>query len=263
MSQLLTPASRQASDAPDTELKQLQIDDPTTDPLLSLDSILEKYLHLLDQHQRLQTELASKLSSGFLSLAHANYTCPPGRRYGADYYDERMKATRRVVLQPSSSRGIKEYVTELGGRPQVGTPGRQIFSFDPATSSGEEEEVGASDQSEPSESDERAVTQELSKSGSENGSVKTTATPRDSSGSSEAEPEADTDIKPECVRRRKRILDPIRWYGILVPPSLRNAQKSFTEAIEGSLPKLASIVLEMRAAEKEISRLRGELRRQQ
>jgi hypothetical protein len=65
MSQLLTPpASRQASEAPVTELKQLQIDDdPTTDPLLSLDSILEKYLHLLDQHQRLQTELASKLSS--------------------------------------------------------------------------------------------------------------------------------------------------------------------------------------------------------
>ena len=28
--------------------------------------------------------------------AHANYTSPPGRRYGADYYDERMKATRKV-----------------------------------------------------------------------------------------------------------------------------------------------------------------------
>jgi hypothetical protein len=107
------------------------------------------------------------------------------------------------------------------------------------------------------------VTEELSKNGSEDGSVKTTATPRDSSVSSEAEPEADTDTNPEFVRKRKRTLDPIRWYGILVPPSLRNAQKSFTEAIQGSLPELASTVVEMRAAEKEISRLREELRRQQ
>lgn len=35
---------------------------------------------------------------GFMALAHANYTCPPGRRYGADYYDERMKATRKLSV---------------------------------------------------------------------------------------------------------------------------------------------------------------------
>jgi len=33
-----------------------------------------------------------------MALAHANYTCPPGRRYGADYYDERMKATRKLSV---------------------------------------------------------------------------------------------------------------------------------------------------------------------
>jgi hypothetical protein len=64
MKQLPTPpASRQSSEVPDTDLKQLHIDDPTPDLLESLDALLEKYLHLLDKHQRLQHVLASKLSS--------------------------------------------------------------------------------------------------------------------------------------------------------------------------------------------------------
>lgn len=107
MSQIPTPpASRPGSDAPAASSELLQ----------SLDTLLEQYLRLLDRQQQLQSGLAKQLSSvrpwfastglfkqdtditvkGFLSLAHANYTSPPGRRYGSDYYDERMKATRKM-----------------------------------------------------------------------------------------------------------------------------------------------------------------------
>jgi hypothetical protein len=52
--------------------------------------------------------------------------------------------------------------------------------------------------------------------------------------------------------------DPLSWYGILVPQSLRSAQKSFTAAIEG-LPELVGVVHEMRILEREISGFRERL----
>ncbi|KAL4821066.1 hypothetical protein BDW67DRAFT_151948 [Aspergillus spinulosporus] len=260
MKQLPTPpASRQNSEVPDTDLKQLQIDDPTPDLLESLDALLEKYLHLLDKYQRLQHVLASKLSSGFLSLAHANYTCPPGRRYGVDYYDERMKASRRVILRPPSSTDREDSTAELESPPHNGASSKEIISIE-FTSSNDEEEQPDTDES--SESDEKALEQEPLKNAGDNDAAETTATLQDSSEASETKTEAEADAKPGSIRRRPRTLDPIKWFGILVPPSLRSAQKSFTEAVEGSLPGLAGIVVEMQAVEKEISELRRRMGRE-
>ncbi|KAL4922208.1 hypothetical protein BDW62DRAFT_79147 [Aspergillus aurantiobrunneus] len=261
MAQLPTPpASRQNSEIPDAELKQLHINNTTPNLLSSLDALLEKYLHLLDKHQRLQSELASKLSSGFLSLAHANYTCPPGRRYGADYYDERMKASRKVTLQSPSSTDKVYHNTELESPTQTGGAWGQIFAIKFTTSSDEEEQADTRNQSELLESDKIALGQEFSNDWGNGDPLKTTVAPRASSNPSKAELKAET--KSESVRRIPRTLDPIRWYGILVPPSLRSAQRSFTELVEGSLPELAGVMVEMQATEKEVSRLRKELGRQ-
>ncbi|KAL3436771.1 hypothetical protein BDV09DRAFT_164393 [Aspergillus tetrazonus] len=270
MKQLPTPpASRQSSEVPDTDLKQLHIDDPTPDPLESLDALLEKYLHLLDKHQRLQHVLASRLSSGFLSLAHANYTCPPGRRYGADYYDERMKASRRVILRPPSSTDREDSTAELEGPPPNGASSKGIFSIEFTSSNDEEEQPDTDEPSGTGEkAPEKALEQEPLKNAGDNNAADTTAAPQDSSEASETKTEAEADADAEAdaksgpVRRRPRTLDPIKWFGILVPPSLRNAQKSFTEAVEGSLPELAGIVVEMQAAEKEITELRRRMGRE-
>lgn len=57
MSQIPTPpVSRHASEVPDV----LQEKSPVVD---SLDTLLERYLGLLDRHQKLQAELAKRLSS--------------------------------------------------------------------------------------------------------------------------------------------------------------------------------------------------------
>ncbi|KAL3472628.1 hypothetical protein BJX99DRAFT_210871 [Aspergillus californicus] len=234
MPQFLTPpASRQSSETPDAELKELHITDPTPDLSKSLDAHLESYLHLLDKHQQLQSELASRLSLGFLSLAHANYTCPPGRRYGADYYDERMKATIRVALQPPSSMTEKDNITGLKQSPQIGSSPKQIFSIVPGTGCGEKQ----SDTSNInlSKSDE-AVEQKHSDNDQDSGSKESTAKFEDSI-SIKTEPEADTELKP--AKKETRASDPIRC-----------------------IPKLASIVFDMQSAEKEILRLRRELGRQ-
>lgn len=37
---------------------------------------------------------------------------------------------------------------------------------------------------------------------------------------------------PAASKSHKSTKDPLRWFGLLVPPSLRTAQKNFTEAVE-------------------------------
>lgn len=64
----------------------------------------------------------------------------------------------------------------------------------------------------------------------------------------------------DSSKERSRFSDPLHWYGILVSPSLRSAQRSFTQAVEQYLPKLASVVVEMRTVEREVEQLRCELR---
>ena len=70
----------------------------------------------------------------------------------------------------------------------------------------------------------------------------------------------ETALKPKHPRKKFHSSDPITWYGILVPPSLRSAQKSFTEAVDNDLPELATVVAKMRAVEKEVDEVRSRLK---
>lgn len=64
---------------------------------------------------------------------------------------------------------------------------------------------------------------------------------------------------PKAEQKKFRSTDPIHWYGILVPQSLRQAQASFTTAIDQQVPDLASTILEMRNLEHQISELQAQL----
>ncbi|KAE8360715.1 hypothetical protein BDV27DRAFT_134040 [Aspergillus caelatus] len=257
MAQIPTPpASRHGSESPDTEYKQIPVVD-TSDLLQSLDTLLERYLHLLDRHQKLQAELATTLSSGFLSLAQANYTCPPGRRYGADYYDERMKATRMVDLDPptSSTKNVEaSSVNESSDESTKRGEFKRIFAIKVPTSDGAEEP------SELTRGENQSHSSDVSTLECEGPEKKSDAKAEDSTTSSDspgAQEPAET--KPRSSEKKPRSSDPIRWYGILVPPFLRSAQKSFTEAVGGPLPELASVVVEMQAVEKEVKRVRKKM----
>lgn len=50
--------------------------------------------------------------------------------------------------------------------------------------------------------------------------------------------------------------DPIRWFGVLVPPALREAQSRAVEAVEDVIPRLASVQAEMAHVEIEVRRAR-------
>ncbi|KAF9888396.1 hypothetical protein FE257_008674 [Aspergillus nanangensis] len=255
MSQVLTPpASHHASESPELEQKKNQAPEVDVAALtLSLDGLLERYLDLLDQHQQLQKEMASRLSSGFLSLAQANYTCPPGRRYGADYYDDRMKATKRMTVHLSPDTRINDDQSgeKDNDRPANSDPLRQIFNIETCT---------ANDSGEQSEEDKKTHLHKLNKeppkaenSDTEEGSDSEAANPTITDDVSNKEIEPTTESNRS--KQKPRSSDPLRWYGILVPPSLRNAQKSFTNAVEDYLPALSSVVVEMQTVEKEISQI--------
>ena len=55
--------------------------------------------------------------------------------------------------------------------------------------------------------------------------------------------------------------DPLIWFGILVPPTLRQAQAAFKNAATGIVPALASIAKEMKDVELEVRRARKKLRK--
>jgi hypothetical protein len=106
----IMPSNVEQTSGKEEELHQLN---------LKLDDLFERYLNLLDQYQAARLELSTQLSSvcfsfiqlrirtwswlqkGFFSLAQANFATNSRVRYGKDYYDERMQATRRVYVNSS------------------------------------------------------------------------------------------------------------------------------------------------------------------
>ncbi|KAL8820961.1 MAG: hypothetical protein Q9223_000915 [Gallowayella weberi] len=57
------------------------------------------------------------------------------------------------------------------------------------------------------------------------------------------------------------IPDPLKWFGILVPPALRATQMSFKHAVIEAIPLLANLTNEMKSMEIEIRRMRKKIKR--
>ncbi|KAL1963761.1 hypothetical protein VTN77DRAFT_7827 [Rasamsonia byssochlamydoides] len=258
MAQIPTPPlSPQASEG------RLHIEDQeekaSQDQILLLDSLLERYLNLLDRHQTLQKEIGKQLSSGFFSLAHANYCSPPGRRYGEDYYDQRMKATRRLLLKTPSL--PPDQKTESGQSHSTSLIYQvQYTSVIPHEEESEDEKDhrGKTEQSGTNISSTSEQEEEDTASGTDSPETSDIPTPPTPSEPTEEEQETQPE-SPEPPRKPFRSDDPLSWYGILVPPSLKNAQRSFTEAIDGNIPELATVISEMRQVEQRVYSLRKEI----
>ncbi|KAH8703805.1 hypothetical protein BGW36DRAFT_287395 [Talaromyces proteolyticus] len=227
------------------------------DKVQQLDKLLEHYLQLIDRHQKLQEQLGKNLSSGVFSLTYANY-CSPTRRFGEDYYDERMKATRRLEITSHSLAGL-----QAGSKWEVPEYKVEYESVLPpkdkqGTSRSKQETEKAPPGSEKSNNHDD---QQSASSGTEaDGQEPEILTPSTSSESQDIVDNDGPETKSQTGARKPfRSDDPISWYGILVPPSLRSAQKSFTEAIDSDIPQLASVLGEMRCVENLVRELRKEI----
>lgn len=65
----------------------------------------------------------------------------------------------------------------------------------------------------------------------------------------------------EKSTQTSRNVDPLRWFGILVPSALRAAQSDFTGAVEGPVARLASVARDLRSQEMEIGRMRKQIKK--
>lgn len=173
-----------------------------------LDKLWESYLTLLDHYTKAQDEIKTHMNSGFLSLAKAQSSAPLGRRYGQDWYDERMKSTKRVHLSNDDSETTEDTITA----------GLQRLSISLAQDPEKNEAKDGTDETIVEEA-ESQPTQQPSPPG----------TP-------EPEPREQTaeDEKIDQTEKPKPV-NPLRWYGILVPPELKKAQSSFSMLVGNPL----------------------------
>ena len=72
------------------------------------------------------------------------------------------------------------------------------------------------------------------------------------------------DTKPtleEADKASGTSIDPLKWFGVLVPPALRASQRSFKSAVVDVVPVLASLSNQMGEIEIEVRRARKRLRK--
>jgi hypothetical protein len=81
--------------------------------------------------------------------------------------------------------------------------------------------------------------------------------PKDEHSETKSEEKSSTDAS----KKTAGIVDPLRWFGILVPPALRTAQSNFITAVEGTVPQLANVTRVLRNQEIEIGRIRKQIKK--
>lgn len=82
----------------------------------------------------------------------------------------------------------------------------------------------------------------------------------DNNGASSHAATSSSDYRPITnTTSFKQSDDPISWFGVLVPQSLRNVQNSFTSVAETIVPQLVNIMMDMREAELKIYDLRNKI----
>ncbi len=97
-------------------------------------------------------------------------------------------------------------------------------------------------------------------SSSESASPKETPPPQQEAAQSNQETEK-PEPEPSSSSKANKSLDPIRWFGILVPPALRTAQSTFISAVERPIPQLATLARDLRSQEIEIGRVRKQIKK--
>lgn len=211
------------------ESRQSTPDSTANDLTEQLDSLLEQYLDLLDQYTKLRENLSKTFSAGFFSLAQAQRTSNlgAGRRYGEEYYDERMKAQRRIIWQSDAElEGLECRVEKVQKKDSKSKDDKSKRASIIAKGS------RGHDTKDESKEQQEIVDQS-----------ETSATP----------------VKKAKAKQDPATRDPLTWFGILVPPALRQTQTLFVKATEDQIPALLAVSSKMKATEQRIWKMREEL----
>ena len=211
-----------------------------------LDSLWISYLDHLDEYTASQKLSQNHMRSGFISLARANFEARNGvRKFGQDYHHERAIATKRIAI--STLDGEASYRLS-------------VVDWNPPSAENHEESESPVEIERTGEGDED-VRQLPSPPGTP--APKVSAKEDDQAGAqgTNAEATKKTEMAGKSVTTLPLESDPLRWFGILVPASLRSAQASFRAALLEAVAQSVSAAKAMRSSEVEIRKLRKEIRR--
>lgn len=178
-----------------------------------LDELWDSYLVLLDRYTKAQDEIKHHMSLGFLSLAKAQSGAPLGKRYGRDWYDERMKASQRARVIEAPTK--QQHPPTTNAFPILGIR-LAPEDRDGHTTSHGHEALG-----------EKGSIEEAKQQPSPPGTPESKSKSEPESASKERSEDSKSDEK----NGRDTSVNPLHWYGILVPPELKRAQGSFSAAI--------------------------------
>jgi len=217
----------------------------------TIDTLLQRYLLLLDEYTRLRTSLSSAQADVFHQLARANFARERGMRYyGQDHYDERMQAVRTLKIRSATATTSNEAVG-TGDCPVFEVVNKHAAAAAAATPSGkdrEEKKKSSSSESSPPDS---------CKEDQEEEEKDATTLSSDMQGLDLGDDEKQKEDEKHTKKEKKRHNDdPLRWFGLLTPPSLRTAQAKSIHVVEDIIPRLVSVNAEMATVEIEVRRAR-------
>ncbi|KAI0969234.1 hypothetical protein F4678DRAFT_439802 [Xylaria arbuscula] len=236
-----------------------------------IDGLLERYLHLLHDYTSLREELTALQTGMYQNIARANFAAERGLRFGQDYYDDRMQASRRLVVSCDSQN--QDPSQEPSERQDGRTPvvlGGIVTSFAvvgpasvgaAASTANEDSEVNVEASPNPPDPEARAKEQ----SGAPNIEVCSAPTPPSQRTDTDAAQSgnyardnttSETTKEGTATPQKSKSKDPLRWFGLLTPMPLRQAQTQSIRAVEHVIPRLASLNAEMAAVEIEVRRAR-------
>jgi hypothetical protein len=89
----------------------------------------------------------------------------------------------------------------------------------------------------------------------------TTAKGNEEDGEELEDEKAEPTPRSEEGKKTAKAVDPLRWFGILVPPALRTAQAAFVSGVEGTVPQLATVARDLRSQEIEIGRVKKQIKK--
>lgn len=193
-----------------------------------IDALLERYLHLIDDYSRLRQDHSRLQSSVFQHIARANFGAERGTWYGRDYYDERMQAASTISMSVGAASGD-------GAGSHQDTP-LPHFSIARRRRDGSRQR----------KQDEATQTMTAPEGTKENVAEPSSLSSLEKLAVSE-EPGKQESPAP---------VDPIRWFGLMAPMSLRQAQAQSIRAVDEIVPRLATVAAEMAEVEIEVRRAR-------
>ncbi|KAF9132053.1 hypothetical protein BGX30_012802 [Mortierella sp. GBA39] len=222
-----------------------------------LDDLVLEYIALVNEHLTAWTRISTRFQEGRELISQAKYIMGP-KNVSADCYDHRMKALRGVL--------IKDRLTEIEIRDlRAEEVERQRLQ------EAQEEESKAAEKDSDSHRQQRSGTgyddqeQESGRSGlrrrgggvgseDASSSVATTAgmaTIDPTSSGTTAAGGSDDEVTKTKKKKKERNPDPLLWFGVFVPGSLRSAQTVFQQGLQD--------VVDMAMIRQRLSELEGRM----